>query len=56
MNIIVEFSEESILLTVGRPASYDAGIRGKPLGGFPLEPPISDPNLKGFGGATVWLP
>ena len=21
--------------TVGRPASYDAGIRGKPLGGFP---------------------
>ena len=30
--------EESILLTVGRPASYDAGIRGKPLGGFPPNP------------------
>ena len=27
--------EESIILTVGRPVSYDAGIRGKPLGGFP---------------------
>ena len=31
-------SEESILLTVGQPASYDAGIRGKPLGGFPPNP------------------
>ena len=30
--------EESILLTVGRPASYDAGIRGKPLGGRPPNP------------------
>ena len=38
MNIIVEFSEESILLTVGRPASYDSGIREKPLGGFPPNP------------------
>ena len=28
----------SILLTVGQPASYDAGIRGKPLGGFPPNP------------------
>ena len=26
--------EELILLTIGRPASFDAGIRGKPLGGF----------------------
>ena len=30
--------EDSILLTVGQPASYDAGIRGKPLGGFPPNP------------------
>ena len=30
--------EELILLTVGQPASYDAGIRGKPLGGFPPNP------------------
>ena len=27
-------STESILLIVGQPASYDAGIRGKPLCGF----------------------
>jgi len=27
--------EESILLPVGQPASYDAGIRGKPQSGFP---------------------
>ena len=25
-------------MTVGRSASYDAGIRGKPLGGFPPNP------------------
>ena len=31
-------SEESIFLSVGRPASYDAGIRGKPLSGFPPNP------------------
>ena len=30
--------EESILLIVGQPASYDAGIRGKPLGGRPPNP------------------
>ena len=30
--------EESILLTIAQPASYDAGIRGKPLGGFPPNP------------------
>ena len=30
--------EGSILLTVGRPASYDTGIRGKPLGVFPPNP------------------
>ena len=27
-----------ILFTVGRPASYDAGIRWKPLCGFPPNP------------------
>ena len=32
--------EDSILLVVGQPASYDAGIRGKPLGGF-LPNPLS---------------
>jgi len=31
-------SAESILFGVGQPASYDAGIRGKPLGGFPPNP------------------
>ena len=31
-------SVRSILLAVGQPASYDAGIRGKPLGGFPPNP------------------
>ena len=35
---IVEFGKMSILLTVGQPASYDAGIRGKPLDGFPPNP------------------
>ena len=35
---IVEFRKMSILLIVGQPASYDAGIRGKPLGGFPPNP------------------
>ena len=30
--------EDSILLTVGQPASYDAGIRGKPLGDFSPNP------------------
>ena len=30
--------EESIILTVSRPASYGAGIRGKPIGGFPPNP------------------
>ena len=30
--------EDSILLTLGQPASYAAGIRGKPLGGFPPNP------------------
>ena len=31
-------SEESILLMVGQPASYNSGIRGKPLSGFPPNP------------------
>ena len=30
--------EDSILLVIGQPASYDAGIREKPLGGFPPNP------------------
>ena len=31
-------SVRSILLSVGQPAFYDAGIRGKPLGGLPPNP------------------
>ena len=30
--------EGKILLTVGRPVAYGAGIRGKPLGGRPPNP------------------
>jgi len=45
-------SEESILMTVGQPASCDAGIRVKPLGGRPPNPL----SLVLTGEATEWLP